>query len=64
MPRFPKPRSVVLTGVIPIVLRLGAISRGDTRVEPIIEDKLTLSSWPKFLHPWPRVERLEFSGHT
>jgi len=27
------------------------------RVEPIIEDKLTLSSWPKFLHPWPLSEK-------
>ena len=23
------------------------------RVEPLIEDKLTEHSWPKFLHPWP-----------
>ncbi|MHC4517109.1 MAG: SUMF1/EgtB/PvdO family nonheme iron enzyme [Planctomycetota bacterium] len=25
-------------------------------VQPIIEDKLTLDSWPKFLHPWPLSE--------
>ena len=27
------------------------------QVEPIIEDKLTLDSWPKFLHPWPLSEK-------
>jgi len=27
------------------------------KVEPIIEDKLTLDSWPKFLHPWPLSEK-------
>jgi formylglycine-generating enzyme required for sulfatase activity len=27
------------------------------KVEPIIEDKLTLSSWPKFLHPWPLSDK-------
>jgi len=27
------------------------------KVEPIIEDKLTLGSWPKFLHPWPLSEK-------
>lgn len=26
------------------------------KVHPIIEDKLTLDSWPKFLHPWPLNE--------
>jgi len=26
-------------------------------VRPIIEDKLTLDSWPKFLHPWPLNEK-------
>lgn len=26
------------------------------KVQPIIEDKLTLDSWPKFLHPWPLDE--------
>jgi len=26
------------------------------KVQPIIEDKLTLDSWPKFLHPWPLNE--------
>lgn len=26
-------------------------------VEPIVEDKLTLDSWPKFLHPWPLSEK-------
>jgi len=26
-------------------------------VEPVIEDKLTLDSWPKFLHPWPLSEK-------
>jgi len=23
------------------------------KVVPLIEDKLTEHSWPKFLHPWP-----------
>ncbi len=27
------------------------------KVEPIIEDKLTLDSWPKFLHPWPLSDK-------
>lgn len=27
------------------------------RVEPIIEDKLTEESWPKFLHPYPLSEK-------
>jgi formylglycine-generating enzyme required for sulfatase activity len=27
------------------------------KVEPIIEDKLTEHSWPKFLHPWPLSEK-------
>jgi len=27
------------------------------KVEPLIEDKLTLNSWPKFLHPWPLSEK-------
>lgn len=27
------------------------------QVEPIIEDKLALDSWPKFLHPWPLSEK-------
>jgi hypothetical protein len=26
------------------------------KVEPLIQDKLTLHSWPKFLHPWPLNE--------
>jgi formylglycine-generating enzyme required for sulfatase activity len=26
-------------------------------VEPLIEDKLTLDTWPKFLHPWPLGEK-------
>ncbi|MEK7992456.1 MAG: formylglycine-generating enzyme family protein, partial [Planctomycetota bacterium] len=26
-------------------------------VEPLIEDKLTLDTWPKFLHPWPLSEK-------
>ncbi|MFH1717828.1 MAG: SUMF1/EgtB/PvdO family nonheme iron enzyme [Planctomycetota bacterium] len=26
------------------------------KVEPLIEDKLTLDTWPKFLHPWPLSE--------
>lgn len=26
-------------------------------VEPIVEDKLTLDSWPKYLHPWPLSEK-------
>jgi formylglycine-generating enzyme required for sulfatase activity len=29
----------------------------DGKVEPIIQDKLTLYSWPKFLHPWPLSEK-------
>ena len=27
------------------------------KVEPLIEDKLTLNTWPKFLHPWPLSEK-------
>lgn len=27
------------------------------KVEPIVEDKLTLDSWPKFLHPWPLSDK-------
>jgi formylglycine-generating enzyme required for sulfatase activity len=27
------------------------------KVEPLIEDKLTEHSWPKFLHPWPLNEK-------
>jgi hypothetical protein len=27
------------------------------KVEPIIQDKLTLYNWPKFLHPWPLSEK-------
>ncbi|MCX7047729.1 MAG: SUMF1/EgtB/PvdO family nonheme iron enzyme [Candidatus Sumerlaeota bacterium] len=27
------------------------------KVEPIIEDRLTLNTWPKFLHPWPLSEK-------
>ncbi|MFC1636929.1 TolB family protein [Planctomycetota bacterium] len=27
------------------------------KIQPIIEDKLTLDSWPKFLHPWPLSEK-------
>lgn len=27
------------------------------KVEPVIEDKLTEHSWPKFLHPWPLSEK-------
>ena len=27
------------------------------KVEPLIEDKLTLNSWPKYLHPWPLSEK-------
>lgn len=27
------------------------------KVEPIIEDKLTEHSWPKFLHPWPLSDK-------
>jgi formylglycine-generating enzyme required for sulfatase activity len=26
-------------------------------VEPLVEDKLTLDTWPKFLHPWPLSEK-------
>lgn len=26
------------------------------KVKPLIEDKLTLNTWPKFLHPWPLNE--------
>ncbi|MHC4174516.1 MAG: SUMF1/EgtB/PvdO family nonheme iron enzyme [Planctomycetota bacterium] len=27
------------------------------KVDPLIEDKLTLDTWPKFLHPWPLSEK-------
>ncbi len=27
------------------------------KVQPLIEDKLTEHSWPKFLHPWPLSEK-------
>ena len=27
------------------------------KVEPVIQDKLTEFSWPKFLHPWPLSEK-------
>jgi formylglycine-generating enzyme required for sulfatase activity len=27
------------------------------KVEPLIQDKLTLDRWPKFLHPWPLNEK-------
>jgi formylglycine-generating enzyme required for sulfatase activity len=27
------------------------------KVEPVIQDKLTEHSWPKFLHPWPLSEK-------
>ena len=27
------------------------------KIQSIIEDKLTLDSWPKFLHPWPLSEK-------
>ncbi len=26
-------------------------------VQPLIQDKLTLNTWPKFLHPWPLNEK-------
>ncbi|MDH4203638.1 MAG: SUMF1/EgtB/PvdO family nonheme iron enzyme [Phycisphaerae bacterium] len=26
-------------------------------VKPVIEDKLTIESWPKFLHPWPLSDK-------
>ena len=29
----------------------------DKKVEPLIEDKLTLETWPKFLHPWPLSDK-------
>ncbi|MHC4328226.1 MAG: SUMF1/EgtB/PvdO family nonheme iron enzyme [Planctomycetota bacterium] len=29
----------------------------NARVDPLIEDKLTLETWPKFLHPWPLSEK-------
>jgi hypothetical protein len=31
------------------------------KVEPVIEDKLTEHSWPKFLHPWPLRASLQIS---
>ena len=27
------------------------------KVEPLIQDKLTLDTWPKFLHPWPLSDK-------
>lgn len=27
------------------------------KVKPLIQDKLTLDTWPKFLHPWPLSEK-------
>jgi len=27
------------------------------KVEPVVEDKLTQFSWPKFVHPWPLSEK-------
>ena len=29
----------------------------DKKVEALIEDKLTLETWPKFLHPWPLSDK-------
>ncbi len=37
-----------------VVQRIG--DRGK-KVLPLIEDKLTLETWPKFLHPWPLSEK-------
>jgi formylglycine-generating enzyme required for sulfatase activity len=37
-----------------VVQRIGGYGQ---KVQPIIEDKLTLDSWPKFLHPWPLSEK-------
>jgi hypothetical protein len=36
-----------------VVQRIPASGRP---VEPLVEDKLTIDSWPKFLHPWPLSE--------
>ena len=33
------------------------ISDRHGRVEPLIEDKLTQHSWPKFLHPYPLSDK-------
>ena len=33
------------------------IPRHGRKVKPLIQDKLTLDTWPKFLHPWPLSEK-------
>jgi formylglycine-generating enzyme required for sulfatase activity/cytochrome c553 len=33
------------------------IGNTDTKVQPLIQDKLAMECWPKFLHPWPLSEK-------
>ncbi|MCH8119398.1 MAG: SUMF1/EgtB/PvdO family nonheme iron enzyme [Planctomycetes bacterium] len=37
-----------------VVQRIPGYSK---KVQPLIQDKLAMGSWPKFLHPWPLSER-------
>jgi formylglycine-generating enzyme required for sulfatase activity len=33
------------------------IGNTDTKVQPLIQDKLAMECWPKFLHPWPLSDK-------
>jgi formylglycine-generating enzyme required for sulfatase activity len=33
------------------------IGTADIKVQPLIQDKLAMECWPKFLHPWPLSEK-------
>ena len=37
-----------------VVQRIG---NADIKVQPLIQDKLAMECWPKFLHPWPLSEK-------
>jgi len=37
-----------------VIQRIGSAG---TKVQPLIQDKLAMECWPKFLHPWPLSEK-------
>ena len=37
-----------------VIQRIGS---SGTKVQPLIQDKLAMECWPKFLHPWPLSEK-------
>jgi len=37
-----------------VIQRIGSSS---SKVQPLIQDKLAMECWPKFLHPWPLSEK-------